>query len=230
MTATTAEPLVVARGLTKSYGATPALREISLDVAPGEILSITGPSGSGKSTLLHCLAGLATPDAGQVTVAGQRLDHLKADDRTTFRRRTIGLVLQFGQLVPELTAVENVALPLLLEGRSRAQAWQAATDWLQRLKVEECAALRPARMSGGQAQRVAIARALVTTPQLILADEPTGALDTVAGDLALEILVGVARVSGAALVIVTHDNRVAGVAEREVVVRDGRIESDGSLA
>ena len=220
-------PLVTARGLVKTYGSTPALREVSLDVDPGEIVAVSGPSGSGKSTLLHCLAGLVVPDAGAVTLGGQRLDHLSLDARTTLRRRRIGLVLQFGQLVPELTALENVALPLLLESRARAEAWSGARGWLSRLKVDDVADARPAQMSGGQAQRVAIARALVTSPDLILADEPTGALDTVSGDLALEILVGAARVTGAALVIITHDHRVAALAEREVVIRDGRVESDG---
>jgi putative ABC transport system ATP-binding protein len=217
------ELLLEASGLHKSFGSTPALRGVSMGVARGEHVAVTGPSGSGKSTLLHCLAGIVLPDSGVVTLDGQRLDALKADERTRLRRVRVGLVLQFGQLVPELTALENVALPLLLEGRSRRDAEQAGRQWLEALGVAEHSGVRPGAMSGGEQQRVAIARGLVTSPDVVLADEPTGALDTVTGELALEVLVKATRETGAALVVVTHDARVAAWMDREVLVRDGMV-------
>jgi putative ABC transport system ATP-binding protein len=212
---------VVAEGLHKSYGRTPGLQGASLEIGGGEVVAVTGASGSGKSTLLHCLAGLVLPDAGRVVFDGAALPS-RADERTKLRRKNIGIVLQFGQLVPELTALENVALPLLLQRVDRAGAADRATAWLARLGVEGVAHARPRFMSGGQAQRVAIARALVGSPKLVLADEPTGALDTVSGERALEALIDATRESGAALVLVTHDNRVAATAEREIVLTDGR--------
>jgi len=224
MTATETAVLA-ASGVHVSFGSTPALRGASIRVEPGELVALTGPSGSGKSTLLHCLAGVQLPDAGVVTFAGRRLDELSADDRTLLRRRHIGLVLQFGQLVPELTALENVALPLLLEGRGRRDAEQAARRWLQQLEVADRADVRPPAMSGGEQQRVAIARALVTAPEVVLADEPTGSLDTVTGELALDVLVKATRETAAALVVVTHDHRVSAWMDREVVLRDGAVDS-----
>jgi len=218
---TAAEPVLAGEGLHKTYGRTPALQGASIVVGPGEVVAVTGPSGSGKSTLLQCLAGLVLPDAGRVILDGQPLP-ARTQSRTLLRRRTIGIVLQFGQLVPELTALENVALPLLLERFDRSAAAERAAAWLDRLDVPDVADARPRDMSGGQAQRVAIARALVTSPRVVLADEPTGALDTVSGERALGELVSATRESGAALVLVTHDNRVAAVAEREVVLVDGR--------
>jgi len=222
------EPLLAARAVHRSFGATTALRGASIEIGAGEHVAITGPSGSGKSTLLHCLAGVLVPDSGLVTLDGRRLDELSLDERTRLRRVQFGLVLQFGQLVPDLTAAENVALPLLLERRGRASARAAADQWLERLGVGDLADQRPTQLSGGQQQRVAIARALVTSPRVVFADEPTGALDTVAGERALEVLVSATRETGAALVIVTHDNRVAAVADREVVLRDGSTEPVGA--
>ncbi|NYG54259.1 ABC transporter ATP-binding protein [Nocardioides perillae] len=213
--------LLEGRGLHKAYAASPALTGASLAVRSGEVVAVTGASGSGKSTLLLCLAGVVRPDAGVVTFGGRRLDDLDDDARTRMRRSSIGLVLQFGQLVPELSAVENVGLPLLLDGVARREAASAARHWLDRLGVADVADARPAQMSGGQAQRVAIARALVTSPRVVLADEPTGALDTVTAERTLDVLVEATRETGAALVVVTHDNRVAAAAEREVVLRDG---------
>jgi putative ABC transport system ATP-binding protein len=210
------ESLLSAQGLRKSFGATPALRGASIEVAAGEIVAVTGPSGSGKSTLLHCLAGVLVPESGIVMYRGSRLDDRNPDARTRLRRVEFGLVLQFGLLVPELTAVENVALPLLLEKRRRSDARAAAMSWLERLGVAEVAEARSGEMSGGQAQRVAIARALVTSPQVVFADEPTGALDTVTGEQTLEVLLNAVRETGAALVVVTHDNRVAAHAGREL--------------
>jgi putative ABC transport system ATP-binding protein len=220
------ESLLSAQGLRKSFGATPALRGASIEVAAGEIVAVTGPSGSGKSTLLHCLAGVLVPESGIVMYRGSRLDDRNPDARTRLRRVEFGLVLQFGLLVPELTAVENVALPLLLEKRRRSDARAAAMSWLERLGVAEVAEARSGEMSGGQAQRVAIARALVTSPQVVFADEPTGALDTVTGEQTLEVLLNAVRETGAALVVVTHDNRVAAALDREVVLRDGRVVSE----
>ncbi|MEO3805933.1 ABC transporter ATP-binding protein [Nonomuraea sp. B1E8] len=216
-------PLLEARSIDRSYGRTPALREASLFVAAGEILAIMGPSGSGKSTLLHCLAGIFSPDKGEVWFDGRRLDTLNDATRSELRRTAFGFVFQFGRLVPELTVADNVALPLLLGKVGRKQAYQRADGWLRRLELDELGGRRTGELSGGQAQRVAIARALVTRPKVIFADEPTGALDSLTGERVMELLVGLARQEGTTVIVVTHDARVAACADREVVVRDGRI-------
>jgi putative ABC transport system ATP-binding protein len=222
--------LVQAHALRKSFARTEALRGVSVEIGAGETVAITGPSGSGKSTLLLCLAGILRPESGEVTFDQQRLDRLGEADRTRLRRREMGIVLQFGQLVPELTAAQNVALPLLLERHDRAAARRAALSWLERLGADDLADQVPAELSGGQAQRVAVARALVTGPKVVFADEPTGALDTVAGEQVLGQLLGAVRDTGATLVMVTHDNRVAARADREVVLRDGSVEAAGVVS
>ncbi len=219
--------LLQAHSLRKSFARTEALRGVSVEIGAGEIVAITGPSGSGKSTLLLCLAGILRPESGEVVYDQQRLDLLGEADRTRLRRREMGVVLQFGQLVPELTAAQNVVLPLLLEKHDPASARRAALSWLERLGADDLADQVPAELSGGQAQRVAVARALVTGPRVVFADEPTGALDTVAGEQVLGQLVGAIRDTGATLVMVTHENRVAAAADREVVLRDGAIEGAG---
>jgi putative ABC transport system ATP-binding protein len=211
------------RAVHKSFARTEALRGVSLEMTAGEVVAVTGPSGSGKSTLLHCAAGVLSPEAGEVVFDGQRIDRMAEAERTALRRREIGLVLQFGQLVPDLPAVENVALPLLLDGTDRLVARRAATAWLERLGVEHLTDRTPTELSGGEAQRVAVARALVTGPRLVCADEPTGSLDTVGGDELLGHLLAAVRDSGAALLVVTHDNRVAARADREVVLLDGAV-------
>ncbi|MEV0390426.1 ABC transporter ATP-binding protein [Nonomuraea sp. NPDC050643] len=216
-------PLLEARAITRSYGRTPALREASASVAAGETLAIMGPSGSGKSTLLHCLAGIFTPDAGEVWFDGRRLDTLSDARRSELRRTAFGFVFQFGQLVPELTVADNVALPLLLGRVRRRQAYRRASGWLERLELGELGERRTGELSGGQAQRVAIARALVTGPKVLFADEPTGALDSLTGEKVMELLVGLARQEGTTVIVVTHDARVAACADREVIVRDGRV-------
>lgn len=216
--------LLQAHSLRKSFARTEALRGVSVEIGAGEVVAITGPSGSGKSTLLLCLAGILRPESGEVVYDQQRLDLLGEAERTRLRRREMGVVLQFGQLVPELTAAQNVVLPLLLEGHDPASARRAALSWLERLGAEDLADQVPAELSGGQAQRVAVARALVTGPRVVFADEPTGALDTVAGEQVLGQLVGAVRDTGATLVMVTHENRVAACADREVVLRDGATE------
>ena len=217
--------LLTAHAVRKSFARTEALRGASIEVDPGEVVAISGPSGSGKSTLLLCLAGILRPEAGEVTYDGQRLDQLGEAARTRLRRREMGFVLQFGQLVPELSAVENVALPLLLDGHARAGSRRSALSWLERLGAAELADDLPTSLSGGQAQRVAVARALVAGPRVVFADEPTGALDTLAGEQVLAEMLAAVRDTGASLVMVTHDNRVAARADREVVLRDGRVES-----
>jgi putative ABC transport system ATP-binding protein len=215
------QPLLTARGVTRSFGATPALRGADLAVAAQEVIAVMGPSGSGKSTLLHCLAGILTPDAGAVVFDDVRVDQLDERARTELRRRRFGFVFQFGQLVPELSAVENVALPLLLDGRPRRAALVDAAAWLATLGIGDLGGRRPGELSGGEAQRVALARALVTGPEVIFADEPTGSLDSLAGERVMELLVDSARAHGATVVLVTHEPRVAAYADREVVVRDG---------
>jgi putative ABC transport system ATP-binding protein len=215
--------LLEARGVAHSFGRTPALVDASLSVAAGEILAVMGPSGSGKSTLLHCLAGIFTPDAGGVWFDGRRLDTLGEAKRTELRRTTFGFVFQFGQLVPELTAADNILLPLLLAGVKRKEAYGRAAAWLDRLGLDGLGGRRTGELSGGQAQRVAIARALVARPKVLFADEPTGSLDSLTGELVLGLLVRLAREEGTTVVLVTHDARVAANADREVMVRDGKV-------
>ncbi|WBC03341.1 ABC transporter ATP-binding protein [Micromonospora sp. WMMA1976] len=216
-----------ARGVVRAYGHTPALRGVTLDVAEGEILAVTGPSGCGKSTLLHCLAGILRPDAGQVTWRGERIDTWLEAARSRLRRTEFGVLFQFGQLVAELTAAENVALPLLLAGTGRRAARTAALSWLDRLGVADVADVRPGEMSGGQQQRCALSRALVTEPRVIFADEPTGALDTLAGEQVLTQLVRLAREQRSTVVLVTHEPRIAAYADREVSLRDGMVDHTG---
>jgi len=216
-------PLIEAREISKSFGQTQALRGASVAVAAGEILAVMGPSGSGKSTLLHCLAGIFSPDEGEIVFDGQRLDQLSEARRTELRRTAFGFVFQFGQLVPELTAADNVALPLLLNRVRRAAAYQQAMSWLGRLGLEGKDGRRTGELSGGEAQRVAVARALAIKPKVLFADEPTGSLDSLTGEKVMDMLTDLTREEGTTVVLVTHDARVAAYAEREVVVRDGRV-------
>ncbi|MFC0507462.1 ABC transporter ATP-binding protein [Micromonospora costi] len=214
---------VEARDVVLNFGETPALRGASVAVAPGEIVAIMGPSGSGKSTLLHCLAGILVPDAGEIHFDGHRIDTLSEGQRSALRRDQFGFVFQFGQLVPELTAEENVALPLLLGGVKRAAALREARPWFARLGLDGLEQRRSGELSGGQAQRVALARGLVARPGALFADEPTGALDSLTGEQVMELLVSSARDQGTTVVLVTHDARVAAYADRQVIVRDGRV-------
>jgi putative ABC transport system ATP-binding protein len=220
-------PFLSARGVVKSYGQTPALRGMTLSISEGEILAISGPSGCGKSTLLHCLAGILRPDAGEVLYRGERVDSWSEAARSRLRRTEFGVLFQFGQLVAELTAVENVALPLLLAGTGRREARTAALAWLDRLGVAQLAGVLPGQMSGGEQQRAAMARALVTEPRVLFADEPTGALDTLTGEQMLGHLVRLAREQRTTVVLVTHEPRVAGYADREVAMRDGLLDPTG---
>ena len=215
--------IIEARELSLSFGSTPALRGASLTVRQGEIVAVMGPSGSGKSTLLHCLAGILVPDHGEVWYGGQRLDALSDDRRSALRRDKFGFVFQSGQLVPELTAEENVALPLLLSGTRRVPATTAARKWFGTLGLDGLEGRRSGELSGGQAQRVALARGLVANPEVLFADEPTGSLDSMSGELVMELLTAAVREQGTTVVLVTHDARVAAYADREVIVRDGKV-------
>ncbi|MFJ3581329.1 ABC transporter ATP-binding protein [Streptomyces sp. NPDC090127] len=219
----TTTPLLRASGLTKSYGPTPALSGADFAIRAGEVVAVMGPSGSGKSTLLHCLAGIVRPDAGTLTYDGRELTTLSDSARSALRRTDFGFVFQFGQLVPELTCAENVALPLRLGGERRKAAEARARDWLDRLEVGDVAGKRPGEISGGQGQRVAVARSLVTAPRVLFADEPTGALDSLNGERVMQLLTDAARDTGAAVVLVTHEARVAAYSDREIVVRDGAV-------
>jgi putative ABC transport system ATP-binding protein len=218
-------PLIEARGVELSFGPTPALRGASVSVAASEVLAVMGPSGSGKSTLLHCLAGILVPNSGEIYFAGNRLDTLREGERSALRRDRFGFVFQFGQLVPELTAQENVALPLLLSGIRRTEALGRTGDWFERLELDGLQQRRSGELSGGQAQRVALARGLVAGPQVLFADEPTGSLDSLTGEHVMNLLSTTAREQGTTVVLVTHEPRVAAYADREVIVRDGTVTS-----
>jgi putative ABC transport system ATP-binding protein len=215
--------LVEAREIALSFGPTVALRGASVSVAAGEILAVMGPSGSGKSTLLHCLAGILVPDSGEVQFAGRRIDTLRETERSALRRDRFGFVFQFGQLVAELTTEENIALPLLLGGMRRAEALAQARAWFPRLDLDGTEQRRSGELSGGQAQRVALARGLVARPEVLFADEPTGSLDSLTGEHVMELLSAAARDQGTTVVLVTHEARVAAYADREVIVRDGKV-------
>jgi putative ABC transport system ATP-binding protein len=215
--------LIEARDITMAFGETQALRGARFQAAAGEIVGIMGPSGSGKSTLLHCLAGILVPGTGEVWFDGQRIDRLPETPRSALRRDRFGFVFQFGQLVPELTVEENVALPLLLGGARRAAALRTARDWIGRLGLDGVGERRSGELSGGQAQRIALARGLVAGPRVLFADEPTGSLDSFTGEQVMDLMVTAVREQGTTVVLVTHEPRVAAYADREVIVRDGRV-------
>ena len=216
-------------GVTKTYqaGAPPALADLSLDVAAGEVAAVMGPSGSGKSTLLNLIAGLDRPTTGTITVAGRRIDNLSESGLARFRARHVGIIFQFFNLLDDLTVQDNVLLPAQLAGASRRAARAQAGELLERMGIERHRDDYPARLSGGQRQRVAIARALVNSPDLLLADEPTGALDTATG-LAIGRLLQELNADGQTLVLVTHDPALAErYAARTVRLLDGRLEAAG---
>lgn len=216
-----ASRVLEARDVLFDFGETHALRGANLAVRGGEIVAVMGPSGSGKSTLLHCLAGILVPLGGEILFDGKRIDQLGDKGRSELRRDAFGFVFQFGQLVPELSAEENVALPLMLGGVRRRQALSRAGEWFERLGLEGLQRRRSGELSGGQAQRVALARGFVARPKVLFADEPTGSLDSLTGELVMDLMVTAARQDGTTVILVTHDARVAAYADREVIVRDG---------
>lgn len=213
--------LAAARAVHLHYGDTPALRGAGLELHAGERVALMGPSGSGKSSLLHCLAGVLTPQNGEVLFEDTRVDRLSESARSSLRLRRMGMVFQYGDLVPELTLVENVMLPLQLLGGRRASSRVAAMELLDRLGIAELAHRRSGAVSGGQAQRAAVARALVHRPTLVFADEPTGSLDSVTAEQVLDTMVSIVSEHDATLLVVTHDNIVASHLDRHVVMSDG---------
>jgi len=226
--------MIVLRAVDKIYrqGATEvaALRGVTLDIAAGQFVSVVGPSGSGKSTLLHLLGGLDQPTAGEIEIEGTPIAAMSDDEITIFRRRRIGIVFQFFNLLPTLSAEENVALPLLLDGRRARDVRPRVESVLEQVGLAHRRRHRPDELSGGEMQRVAIARALVVEPALILADEPTGNLDTATGEQILELLREANAARGATIVMVTHDPRAAAYAGRTVAMRDGLVVSGDHAA
>jgi ABC-type lipoprotein export system ATPase subunit len=218
--------VVTARGLVKTYGRGRAARRVldgaDLDVRAGELVAVVGRSGSGKSTLLHLLGGLDRPEAGRISVAGERIDGRPERELTQVRRRAVGFVFQFFHLIPELTGEENVLLPARLPG-TRNGALARGRELIARLGLEEAARRLPHELSGGEQQRLAVARALVHDPPLVLADEPTGNLDTEAGAAVLGLLRAAAAADGRAVVLVTHDEAATSRADRVLHLRDGRL-------
>ena len=226
-------PVLMARNVTMDYqtggsgnpqaNAVRALDNVNLDIVAGSSLSIMGPSGSGKTTLLHVLAGILKPTQGTVVYKNRNMATLPDAYRTRLRRSDFGFVFQSGQLIEELSAEENVALPLMLSGADYKKAVAAASDWLERLGLRQLASHRPGEMSGGQRQRIAIARALAISPSVIFADEPTGALDQATGEQIIELLTGWCARTGASLIMVTHDPNVARSCQMTIHMQDGRI-------
>ncbi len=229
-----ATPVVETQGLTKVFGkgeaAVKALDGVSLKIEPGEFLAVMGPSGCGKSTLLHLVGGLDRPTSGKVLVEGQDLAGLADKDLTELRRRRVGFIFQFYNLIPVLRAVENAALPLVLDGVKPAEASAKAKQWLARVGLGERAASKPHELSGGQQQKVAIARALASEPSLVLADEPTGNLDSRASDDLALLLRQIADQWKRTVVVVTHDPRMAAHADRIIFLKDGTIVDETRLA
>lgn len=218
------------RDITKSYNSAPVLTGISLTIEPGETVAVMGPSGSGKSTLLHCMSGVLLPNDGDVIYGDTKVNSLSDADRSALRLHDFGFVFQDGQLLPELTARENVALPMILQGKKRSKSLALADDVLGRLGLKDLTRRRPGQMSGGQAQRVAIARAMAGEPGVIFADEPTGALDQSTGHEVMQQLTALVEQTGTTLVMVTHDVKVADWCRRRVEIRDGLIHDDRLLA
>jgi len=225
--------LIKTENLTKIYGsgetAVIALDHVNLNVNAGEFVAVMGPSGCGKSTLLHLLGGLDHPSQGEVSIDGIAISEMKDDDLTKLRRKKMGFIFQFFNLIPVLNALENACLPVTLDGVKPAEARQRATEWLKRFGLGNRLTSRPDQLSGGQQQRVAVARALVAEPALILADEPTGNLDTRSGDEIASLLRQVTKDYQRTVVMVTHDPRIAAYADRIVFLKDGRIVDETNL-
>jgi putative ABC transport system ATP-binding protein len=225
--------LIQAENLTKVYGtgntAVVALDHVQLTVSPDEFVAVMGPSGCGKSTLLHLLGGLDRPTEGNVSIEGRALADMSDDAVTELRRRKIGFVFQFFNLIPILSSIENASLPLLLDGKNSTGTKQKAIEWLTKVGLEHRLDSHPDQLSAGQQQRVAIARALITDPILVLADEPTGNLDTKASDEISELLKQVAKKWGRAVLMVTHDPRIAAYADRIVFLKDGKVVNEAQL-
>jgi putative ABC transport system ATP-binding protein len=217
-------------GVSHSYGRTQALRDVTLTVAPGEVVAVTGPSGCGKSTVVMLAAGVLRTQTGRVVMAGTELGGADDAERARIRRRHVGLLLQFGQLVPDLPVLDNVALPLLLDGHAPADARAAAAGWLERVGLDVDSTALPSQLSGGQSQLAAAARALIAGPALLLADEPTASLDQTAGRALLDLLIGTTISAGGSVLLVSHNNAVAARADREVRLRDGAIAHEVALS
>lgn len=222
--------LISAVAVSKHFGRVNALNNVSLTIGAGETVAVMGPSGSGKSTLLHCLSGVLVPDSGEVLFASRPFSTLSDSQRSHTRLGSFGFIFQDGQLLEELTARENVALPLMLKGTPRGKALNSADAALARLGLTAQRNRRPGDMSGGQAQRVAIARALAVKPAVVFADEPTGALDQTTGAEVMQELIMAVQTTGCSLVVVTHDPTVAGWCSRLVEIRDGRVHADRALS
>ena len=224
---------IQSHNLTKIYGkgaaAVTALDHVNITIKESEFVAVMGPSGCGKSTLLHLLGGLDKPTGGEIVIAGHNLGNLSDDKLTELRRRKIGFVFQFFNLIPVLSAVENTALPITLDGVKPAEAKRRATEWLTRFGMSDRLAHRPDQLSGGQQQRVAVARALVAEPDLILADEPTGNLDTYSGDEIAGLLRDVSKQYKRTVVMVTHDPRIAAYADRIIFLKDGKVVDEAQL-
>jgi putative ABC transport system ATP-binding protein len=220
---TTPAPALVVAAVTKSYGSRRVLEAVSFDVAPGERVALTGPSGSGKTTLLNCLGGVDRPDSGEIRLLGRRIDDLDADALNLLRRERVGTIFQFFHLLPTLSAAENVELPLQLLRVPVAERFARVNQLLLRVGLTHRADALPSQLSGGEQQRVAIARALVHRPALLLADEPTGNLDSANGDNILALLRELTDETGTALVLVTHSEEAAAICHRRVRLRDGRV-------
>lgn len=223
---TTDAPLMEVRDIYKSFGRLEILRGISLQLHRGEILAIVGASGAGKTTLLQVIGTLDAPDRGEVIIEGERLSALSGDRRAAFRNRHLGFVFQSHQLMPEFTAVENVAIPAMISGKSRREAMAEAGELLRRLSLGDRLDHRPAELSGGEKQRVAVARAIINHPEIVLADEPTGALDSVRKRELLELFLRLREEEGLSFIVVTHDRETAEIADRSLLLSDGRIVSE----
>ena len=225
--------LIQTENLTKVYGsgeaAVTALDHVTLQVKEGEFVAVMGPSGCGKSTLLHLLGGLDRPSEGGVSIEGTDIADMKDDDLTKLRRRKMGFIFQFFNLIPVLNAVENASLPITLDGVRPIEARKRAAEWLTRFGLGDRLTSRPDQLSGGQQQRVAVARALVAEPALVLADEPTGNLDTRSGDEIAGLLRDVTKKYGRTVVMVTHDPRIAAYADRIVFLKDGKVVDETNL-
>ena len=218
--------MIEIKGITKSFGSLQVLKGIDLHIDKGEIVSIVGPSGAGKTTLLQIIGTLDRPDGGTVSIDGIDITQLSAKKLSDFRNQHLGFVFQFHQLLPEFTALENIMIPAFIAGKSRSQAKQRAEELLAFMGLTERANHKPAQLSGGEKQRVAVARALVNNPEVILADEPSGSLDTKNKEELHQLFFDLRDKFGQTFVIVTHDEGLASITDRTIHLRDGQIETD----